>query len=232
MPGINQIYQNEIIIQGLRKEIEALKYNRNLLSDESRTFHGRLNRDSINKKLQEINRQIKQKELELEKVKHNQQQALREPPTDFGSPNVHIDNATIVGPINNPHMEQTTVTKINVKLGDNATISGTLAVATSIENSFNQADSANIPNDLRFILKNLTIAVGKMSEQLSDEMAAEVARDLEKLTAEATHSSPSRKWWEVSIEGLTKAAKSVGEIGKPVLDLVAQIVPILLAISA
>lgn len=59
------------------------------------------------------------------------------------------------------------------------------------------------------------------------EGAEQVARDLETLTAEATSKEPRRKWWELSIEGLKDAAKNIGEIGKPVLELATRIVAIL-----
>lgn len=144
----------------------------------------------------------------------------------------HIRNAEIVvGYVNQIHTEKATMTKIDVKLGDNTTIHGDFVVANSIKNSFNQVNAADIPEDLKTFLKDLTIAVGKMSENLPDESAKQVARDLETLTAEATSSSPRKQWWELSIEGLKKAAKDVGEIGKPVLEIVAKLVPILLAAS-
>lgn len=145
----------------------------------------------------------------------------------------HIENAeVVVDSVKSLHMEKVSMTKIDVKLGDNAVIHGDFVVANSIKNSFNQADSAAISDDLKTTLKNLAIAVGKMSEGLPDAQAKEAARDLETLTGEATSSSPRRRWWELSIEGLKKAAQDVGEIGKPVLELASQIVPLLLAASA
>lgn len=144
----------------------------------------------------------------------------------------HIQNAeVVVNSVNSLSMERVSMTKIDVKLGDNAVIHGDFVVANSIKNSFNQANSADISDELKTTLKNLAIAVGKMSEGLPDDQAKVVARDLETLTGEATSSSPRRRWWELSIEGLKKAAQDVGEIGRPVLELASQIVPLLLAAS-
>lgn len=122
--------------------------------------------------------------------------------------------------------------KVEVKLGNNATIYGDFAVANSIKDSFNKATSANIPNDLKKLLKDLSIAVGQMSEKLSQEEAKQAARDLETLMAEATSEKPRRKWWELSIDGLKEAARNVGEIGKPVLELATRIVAILSGLPA
>jgi hypothetical protein len=143
----------------------------------------------------------------------------------------HIENAELVcDKIENLHTEKMTMTKISVKLGDGTVVHGDVVVANSIQNSFNTASKADIPNDLKELLKELTKTVAKMSENLPKEVAEVVARDLETLTAEATSKAPRKQWWQLSIEGLTKAAKDIGEIGKPVLELAAKIVAILSAL--
>lgn len=236
----SRVFQNELIIRRLRSEIQNLKYDRDLLSQELKTFRGMLTRRSLNNDIQTIDSKIEQLQIELSKIKHNQQQSLIESPVssqsqdwESDSPQFHIQNAeVVVDLVDNLHMEKITMTKIDVKLGDNATIHGNFVVANSIKDSFNQADSADISENLKSVLRDLAIAVGKMSENLPDESAKQVARDLEILIGEATSSSPRRQWWELSVKGLKTAAKNIGEIGKPVLELVAQIVPILLVASA
>jgi hypothetical protein len=117
-------------------------------------------------------------------------------------------------------------------LGDNATIYGDFVVANSIRDSFNKAASANVSDEIKSLLKDLAVAVGKMSEKLSEEQAEKIVRDLETLTAEAISKKPRRKWWELSVEGLKEAAKNVGEIGKPVLELATHIVAALSGLPA
>jgi tetratricopeptide (TPR) repeat protein len=121
--------------------------------------------------------------------------------------------------------------RTEVRLGDNATIHGDLVVANSIKDSFNKAVKADISDELKIMLKELSIAVGKMSETLSKEEARRVAQDLEVLMSEATSEKPDKRRWEFSIEGLKKAAKDVGEIGKHVLDLATRIAVILSGVS-
>lgn len=235
----DQVFQNELVIRRLRSGIQNLKYDRDLISQELKTFRGMLNRQSLNKDIQTIDNKIKQLQVKLSEIEHNQQQSLIELPMNSETqdqesnlPQFHIQNAeVVVDSVKNLHTEKITMTKIDVKLGDNATIHGDFIVANSIKDSFNQADSASISTNLKSVLKDLVIAVGKMSENLPDESAKQVARDLETLTSEATSSSPRQQWWELSVEGLKTAAKNVGEIGKPVLGLIRQIVPILLAAS-
>jgi hypothetical protein len=117
--------------------------------------------------------------------------------------------------------------KIEVTFGDGAVIHGDFVVANSIKNSFNKIDSAKLSEDLKKSLKELSVAVGKMSEKLNKGQAQEAARNLETLVSEAISEKPRRKWWELSIEGLKEAAINVGEVGKPVIEIATQVAVIL-----
>jgi hypothetical protein len=90
-------------------------------------------------------------------------------------------------------------------------------------------DSSEAPEDVKYLLMDLTKAVARMVADMPKTEGAEVARDLDSLTSEATSAKPRRKWWKLSIDGLTKAAKGVGKVGKPVLDIIAKLVPLLCA---
>ena len=137
----------------------------------------------------------------------------------------------IIDSVHNVYSERTQMTKINVQLGDGTTIHGDFVVANSIRDSFNKVAASEVSDNLRDLLKELAVTVGKMTEQLPEQSAQQVARDLETLTAEATSKSPRRPWWELSAKGLKEAASSVGEIGKPVLEVVARLLPFLSEIS-
>lgn len=129
-------------------------------------------------------------------------------------------------------MNQDKKNSIEVKFGNNAHISGDFIVAKSIENSFNKAANSNLETELKDLLKELSIEVGKMMEHLSQEDATDVAEDLDTLIEKTTCEKPKRKWWSVSIDGLTKAAEKLGKIGAPVVELLGKIVPHLIKISA
>lgn len=117
--------------------------------------------------------------------------------------------------------------KVEVNLGNNSIIYGDVITAKHIENSFNTAEDAPISNELKTLLKDFSVAVGKMTEKMPEEKARRVAQDLEMLTTEATDPNPQQRRWEFSLEGLKEAAKNVGEIGKPVLDLAVRIAAVL-----
>lgn len=228
----NQFDRNEAIIRNLRAKIQNLQYDKDLLHQESRTASGLFKKTTLNKQIKIIDNEIKNLQAELKKAELDQQEEISKP-LITASPQYNIQKAEFaIEKVEKLQTENLQMTKINVKIGDNNSIN-TIAVAGEyIKDSFNQADSADISNDLKSVLKELAVAVGKMSEQLLDAEANQAARDLKSLTDEATSSAPRQKWWELSIEGLKQAAQNVGEIGKPVLDLVAKIVPILLAMSA
>jgi hypothetical protein len=121
----------------------------------------------------------------------------------------------------------TAMTKTEVKLGDGTVIYGDLVIASSIRDSFNRVIAAEISHELKDTLTDLTKAVARMSQSLPEEMAQQATRDLETLTAGATSKTPRKRWLRLSAEGLKRAAENVGAIGKPVLELVARILPLL-----
>lgn len=141
---------------------------------------------------------------------------------------LHIDHAEIIcDTVERIHTEAITMTKIDVKLGDGTVIHGDFVIANSIKNSFNKVASADIADDLKELLQKLTKEVGVMSEALPEDTSQQVARDLETLTTEATSKAPRKRWWELSLDGIKQAAISVGEIGKPVLEIVTLLIPLL-----
>jgi hypothetical protein len=123
---------------------------------------------------------------------------------------------------NSAHNDQS----VHIHVGDNASI-GNLVVSRLIADSFNKIESASISDELRNALQNLATAVNTMTIEMSNESAEQVARDLETLTAEAISKSPRPQWYQLSVDGLKKAAKDVGEIGLPVLKLAAAVLNLL-----
>ncbi|MDX2216801.1 MAG: hypothetical protein SFY66_26280, partial [Oculatellaceae cyanobacterium bins.114] len=58
---------------------------------------------------------------------------------------------------------------------------------------------------------------------LSKEQQVSLKDDFDRFKLEALKDKPSRKWYSLSAEGLIDAAKSVGEVGKPVLEIISSI---------
>ncbi len=116
--------------------------------------------------------------------------------------------------------------EINVNDSGQLDIKGDLIIADEIKNSFNKA--SGIPDDkLKELMQEMTVAIGKMSQELSESVQQEVAQDLDILATESAKEQPTKRRWEFSVEGLKKAAQNMGEIGKPVIELAAKIAAIL-----
>jgi internalin A len=103
--------------------------------------------------------------------------------------------------------------------GGNVVIGNENTIQQHIEHSFNTPSNP----DLAPLLAQLTQAVEQMLAHLSAEQAAEVREDLERLQEELQKPQPRKKWYNLSIEGLIQAAKNVGAIGVPVIELAGKI---------
>lgn len=147
-----------------------------------------------------------------------------------------IDHAEIiVDSIQNIHAEAVAMSqKIDVTIKNGATVQGNLVVAHSITSSLNTVDTiqaANDSNDIQILLKQLVDAVQEMKKAMEKEYADEVMERLETLIAESNKQKPRKQWWQLSIDEIKKAAQDVGDVGKPVLDIISKLVPILLSLS-
>jgi len=120
-----------------------------------------------------------------------------------------------------------TMTKISVTLGDGTVFHGDFVVAKNIEESFNKAQESQVVEELRMKLKELSSLTAKLCEQLPEEKAEEVARDLHSFVNEATSKKPRKKWYELSAKGLVEAAKTVATVAGPIVTTVKTILSLL-----
>jgi hypothetical protein len=85
----------------------------------------------------------------------------------------------------------------------------------------------NAQQNLDTLLAQLTESVEKIYDVLSPESKPQAKQDLSVLVTEAQSKLPRRQWYQLTADGLIKAAKNVGEIGKPVIDIVGRILVLL-----
>ena len=102
----------------------------------------------------------------------------------------------------------------------NVVIGSKNTIQQHIEHSFNTPSNP----DLAPLLAQLTQAVEEMLKHLPAEQAQEARDDLKRLQEELQKPQPRKK---VSIEGLIQAAKNVGAIGAPVIELAGKILQLL-----
>jgi hypothetical protein len=146
--------------------------------------------------------------------------------------NLFQDKAYIETILGDKIMNQGKQENVEISIGNNAQFSGDFVIAKSIEKSFNKVVSSGLNDELKELLKELSNAVSKVIENLPQDEAQDVVEDLDTLIDQATREKPKRKWWSVSIDGLSKAAEKLGKIGMPILEIIGKIVPLLEKISS
>lgn len=125
------------------------------------------------------------------------------------------------------HMENSMT--VNVRLGDGNVIHGNLVIANSIQESFNRVQESSTNKTLKETLQSLASQLGTLIEMLDPESAENAAEALATLTKEAAREKPRREWWELSLNTIKEIATTVRDVGKPVLDTVGILAPLLAA---
>jgi internalin A len=109
----------------------------------------------------------------------------------------------------------------------NSTIHGSVVTTKNITDSFNAIEKSDVEDDLKKQLILLTEAVEMMIKELPREEAEDVAEDMKVLAEQATKEKPNPKWYNVSIDGLIKAAENLGKVGEPVIELSRKVLSLL-----
>jgi hypothetical protein len=87
------------------------------------------------------------------------------------------------------------------------------------------------PETLIQLVEELHKIILELNSKVPEEISSKLERDISILEVETKSKKPRIQICDVSIEGLKKAAKDIGEIGKPILELVARILPIILLVA-
>lgn len=117
-----------------------------------------------------------------------------------------------------------------INIGAGAQIHAPIVVADQIERSFNTLSNAAIDTQVKTLLEQVLKQVAAAAAAAPAGTAADLADNAESLAKEIARPKPRRKWYELSVEGLKEAAEAVGEVGKPILETTAKLVPLLAAL--
>lgn len=123
------------------------------------------------------------------------------------------------------HMTQNRT--INISQG--STIQAPVFIAEKIENCFNTINKSDINEELKKVLEQLvknTIDLSRNSSVSMDD-AEVITRDVESLSQEVTSSKPRERTTSRLIDDIKDVATKVGEIGKPILNTVAALAPLI-----
>jgi len=117
-----------------------------------------------------------------------------------------------------------------INIGAGAQIHAPVIVADQIERSFNTLSNAAIDSQVKTLLEQMLKQVATVAAAVPADTSADLADNAESLANEIARPKPRRKWYELSIEGLKEAAEAVGDIGKPILETTAKLVPLLVTL--
>jgi len=118
-----------------------------------------------------------------------------------------------------------------IKLGNKSAFHGDFVVASTIQNSINKVDQADVNDQIKENLKELTGHVVELVKELDTDRAKQVARDLDTLSSEAISPEPRRKWYELSAGGLVEAANTVDRLATPIASTVKTVLDFLASSS-
>lgn len=113
-----------------------------------------------------------------------------------------------------------------VHFGDHAVVSGNLAVADTIQNSFNAIAATENPR-LKEALDQLAQLVARLCQSLPADDQEIAARRLKSVVEEANAKKPDRSVLAVSANGLLEAAKAVASMVEPIKTAVTGVLSML-----
>jgi hypothetical protein len=196
----------------------------------------------------QYNRLVKDFEQQLHNIKTVSEKNLRE------GPRIHLPSLRHVGGgimIDSPHARQENRV-IHAEEGATVTVPTTTHtdhsthITSAINNSpgaianvaqhmahvanqvTQQVNESAMSEDVKQLVKQLTEQIVAIDATVNPTKVQQMAGDLKTLSDEMVKAEPRRKWYELSLEGIKEAAKAIGEIGKPVIETVTKLIPLLI----
>jgi regulator of extracellular matrix RemA (YlzA/DUF370 family) len=117
-----------------------------------------------------------------------------------------------------------------INIGDGNTINAPIVIADHIESSFNTVAKSPAAEPIKDVLKELLTNVSAVDATQYPDKAVQLAQDARTLTEELSSKAPRRKWYELSVEGLTQAAQDIGQVGEAILTTVGKLAPLTLGL--
>jgi hypothetical protein len=114
-----------------------------------------------------------------------------------------------------------------INIGAGASISAPVVVADDIQHSFNVLERSEATPELRMLLDRLLKAVAEATQGNPSPAAQNAARDARYLVEEVTAKEPRPGEGARLGERIKGWAATIGDIGKPVIELVTALVPML-----
>jgi hypothetical protein len=117
---------------------------------------------------------------------------------------------------------------VNVNASGHGNVINVAKYMVGVTNTVNQNVNQSAANDeIKELVKKLGEQIATAGSTIDPVRAQQMGSDVKALSEEIKNSEPRRKWYEISLNGLKEAAEAVGEVGKPILETVAALMPLL-----
>jgi hypothetical protein len=99
----------------------------------------------------------------------------------------------------------------------------------NVTNHVNQnLNSSTAPNEVKELVKQLAEQIAVISARIDQPKAELMGKDVKTLSEEMANPQPRKSWYKVALESIKETATTIGEIAKPVLDIIGKLSPLLL----
>jgi GTPase SAR1 family protein len=129
--------------------------------------------------------------------------------------------------------EEQNVSNQNITIGNGNTIHDSVVVGEKIEHSFNGLKESKADDAVKTLLEQLLTEIKALNEKVPATQAQAVekmASRADSLINETKNETPDREWYEVSLKGILEAAKAIGGVANPVLEVAKKLSPLLLGV--
>ena len=118
--------------------------------------------------------------------------------------------------------------KVMVNVSGQGNIVNIAKYMTDVSNTVNMnVGQSGASDEVKNLMNILAKQVADAGVKVEPAVAQKMGKNLEALSKELNSAAPEREWYEVSLDGLKKAAVAVGEVGVPILSTVAKLLPLL-----
>ena len=84
------------------------------------------------------------------------------------------------------------------------------------------------PNEIKELIKLLNDQIRVLADKVPVDSVEKMTKGMTRLSDELSTKKPYKDWCKLSLSGIKEAAEAVGAIGKPVLEIVSKLVPLVL----
>jgi hypothetical protein len=127
------------------------------------------------------------------------------------------------------NVEEAVEKKTEVNVSGQGNIVNVAEFMSNVSSYVNQKVSQSAaPEEVQNLVKQLTEQVRLIATSVDQKKAEQMGSDLKTLSEEMTKAEPRKAWYHLTLNGLKEAAIAVGEIGKPIVETVTKLLPLLM----